>query len=228
MDGLPDALFVIDVGHEKIAIHEAQKLGIPVVAVVDTNCSPEGVGLRDPGQRRRHARDPALCRRHRRRRASKARSAVPAGAGRRGRIRRARRGRQSAPQGAARRRTAPRPQEWPPRPARDPQAGRRAKAADGAPTRLAEAVPRTGPRRWPREAARQSRSLRGTAEQPEVMARRQAGAAPGGAGEGMKRYGHDDYRRSGQDTARAHRRRHDGVQEGAGRNRAATSTPPPR
>jgi small subunit ribosomal protein S2 len=40
---------VIDVGHEHIAIHEAKKLGIPVVAVVDTNCSPEGVDYLIPG-----------------------------------------------------------------------------------------------------------------------------------------------------------------------------------
>jgi small subunit ribosomal protein S2 len=49
MDGIPDVMFVIDVGHEKIAIHEAQKLGIPVVAVVDTNCSPEGISYVIPG-----------------------------------------------------------------------------------------------------------------------------------------------------------------------------------
>jgi len=49
MDGLPDALFVVDVGHEKIAVHEAQKLGIPVVAVVDTNCSPDGISYVIPG-----------------------------------------------------------------------------------------------------------------------------------------------------------------------------------
>jgi small subunit ribosomal protein S2 len=49
METLPDALFVIDVGHEKIAIHEARKLGIPVVAVVDTNCSPEGIEYVVPG-----------------------------------------------------------------------------------------------------------------------------------------------------------------------------------
>jgi small subunit ribosomal protein S2 len=49
MESLPDALFVIDVGHEKIAIHEAKKLGIPVVAVVDTNCSPESVDYIVPG-----------------------------------------------------------------------------------------------------------------------------------------------------------------------------------
>ncbi len=49
MPGLPDALFVIDVGNEKIAISEARKLGIPVVGVVDTNCSPEGVDYVIPG-----------------------------------------------------------------------------------------------------------------------------------------------------------------------------------
>jgi len=49
MESLPDVLFVIDVGHEDIAIHEARKLGIPVVAVVDTNCSPEGIEHIIPG-----------------------------------------------------------------------------------------------------------------------------------------------------------------------------------
>jgi small subunit ribosomal protein S2 len=49
MDGLPDAVFIIDVGHEEIAVREAVKLGIPVVAVVDTNCSPEGVDYPIPG-----------------------------------------------------------------------------------------------------------------------------------------------------------------------------------
>jgi small subunit ribosomal protein S2 len=49
MNGLPDALFVVDVGHEQIAIAEAKKLGIPVVAVVDTNCSPDGVDYLVPG-----------------------------------------------------------------------------------------------------------------------------------------------------------------------------------
>lgn len=49
MSGLPDALFVIDVGYHKIAVTEAQKLGIPVVAVVDTNHSPEGVDHVIPG-----------------------------------------------------------------------------------------------------------------------------------------------------------------------------------
>ena len=49
MGGLPDALFVIDVGYHKIAITEAKKLGIPVVAVVDTNHSPDGVDYVIPG-----------------------------------------------------------------------------------------------------------------------------------------------------------------------------------
>jgi small subunit ribosomal protein S2 len=49
MESLPDALFVVDVGHENIAIHEAKKLGIPVVAIVDTNCSPDGVEYIIPG-----------------------------------------------------------------------------------------------------------------------------------------------------------------------------------
>ena len=49
MGSLPDALFVIDVGYHKIAITEAAKLGIPVVAVVDTNHSPDGVDYVIPG-----------------------------------------------------------------------------------------------------------------------------------------------------------------------------------
>lgn len=49
MGGLPDAIFVIDVGYEKIAIAEANKLGIPVVGIVDTNNKPDGVDLVIPG-----------------------------------------------------------------------------------------------------------------------------------------------------------------------------------
>jgi small subunit ribosomal protein S2 len=49
MNGLPDAVFVIDVGYHKIAITEASKLGIPVIAVVDTNHTPEGVAYVIPG-----------------------------------------------------------------------------------------------------------------------------------------------------------------------------------
>ncbi|WP_375262618.1 30S ribosomal protein S2 [Palleronia sp.] len=49
MGGVPDLLFVIDVNKEDLAIAEAKKLGIPVVAVVDTNCSPDGVDYMIPG-----------------------------------------------------------------------------------------------------------------------------------------------------------------------------------
>jgi small subunit ribosomal protein S2 len=49
MEGLPDALYVIDVGHEKIAVTEANKLGIPVVGVVDTNNDPSQVDYVIPG-----------------------------------------------------------------------------------------------------------------------------------------------------------------------------------
>src|SRR5678816_3798755 len=49
MNGLPDALFVIDIGHEDIAVKEARKLGIPVIAVVDTNYDPSLVDYAIPG-----------------------------------------------------------------------------------------------------------------------------------------------------------------------------------
>jgi len=49
MEGLPDVLFIIDVGHERIAIDEAKTLGIPVVAIVDTNCRPDDVDYVIPG-----------------------------------------------------------------------------------------------------------------------------------------------------------------------------------
>ena len=49
MGGLPDALFVVDVQHERIAVTEANKLGIPVIAVVDTNSDPEGIDHIIPG-----------------------------------------------------------------------------------------------------------------------------------------------------------------------------------
>jgi small subunit ribosomal protein S2 len=49
MQGMPDAVFVIDVGHEKIAVAEARKFGIPVIGVVDTNNSPVGIDYVIPG-----------------------------------------------------------------------------------------------------------------------------------------------------------------------------------
>jgi small subunit ribosomal protein S2 len=49
MTGTPDAIFVVDIGYHKIALTEAKKLGIPVIAVVDTNHSPDGVDYIIPG-----------------------------------------------------------------------------------------------------------------------------------------------------------------------------------
>jgi small subunit ribosomal protein S2 len=49
MNALPDAIFVVDVGYHKIAVSEAKKLGIPIVAVVDTNHSPDGIAHVIPG-----------------------------------------------------------------------------------------------------------------------------------------------------------------------------------
>jgi small subunit ribosomal protein S2 len=49
MAALPDAIFVIDVGYHKIAILEAKKLGIPLIGVVDSNHSPEGIDYIIPG-----------------------------------------------------------------------------------------------------------------------------------------------------------------------------------
>lgn len=49
MTGLPDALFIIDIGHHHIAVSEAKKLRIPIIAVVDTNHSPEGIDYVIPG-----------------------------------------------------------------------------------------------------------------------------------------------------------------------------------
>ena len=49
MKGLPDALFVVDVKYEKIAVLEAKKMGIPVIALIDTNSDPDGIDTIIPG-----------------------------------------------------------------------------------------------------------------------------------------------------------------------------------
>jgi small subunit ribosomal protein S2 len=49
MSRFPDAMFIVDVGHEKIAVAEANKLGIPVIAIVDSNNSPDGIDYVIPG-----------------------------------------------------------------------------------------------------------------------------------------------------------------------------------
>ena len=114
MGGIPDLMFVIDTNKEAIAIQEARKLNIPVVAILDTNCDPDGITYPDPGQRRRRARAAALLRPGRRRGARR----PDRGPGRPGR--RHRRGRGAGRAGAAR---------APPRPAADAssRAGARAR-----------------------------------------------------------------------------------------------------
>ena len=49
----PDAIFIVDLSKEQLAVREAQRLDLPVIALVDTNCDPDEAALRDPGQRRR-------------------------------------------------------------------------------------------------------------------------------------------------------------------------------
>ena len=49
MQGLPDAMFIVDVGHERIAVAEAAKLSIPIIAIVDTNNAPDGIDYVIPG-----------------------------------------------------------------------------------------------------------------------------------------------------------------------------------
>ena len=82
LSALPDALFIIDVGYQKGAVQEANKLGVPVIGVVDTNHNPEGIALRDPGQRRLQPRHPAVRARHGRRGAGRPHP-VAGGSGRR-------------------------------------------------------------------------------------------------------------------------------------------------
>ncbi len=107
MNRLPDALFVIDIGHENIAVQEAKKLGIPVIAVVDTNYDPKLVDYADPGQRRRHPRRAAVrarrCRFGARRQGLRAADGQP-----RRRVRRTRRRGQPGRQGRQEGRPAPR------------------------------------------------------------------------------------------------------------------------
>ena len=61
MQRVPDAMFVVDLKTEVIAVREAQRLRIPIIGLVDTNCDPDGIDYVVPGQRRR---DPRLHARH--------------------------------------------------------------------------------------------------------------------------------------------------------------------
>ena len=77
MGGLPDVMFVIDTNKEELAIKEANVLGIPVVAILDSNIEPAGHRLPGPGQRRRQPRHPPLLRGDRQCGATPARPAAP-------------------------------------------------------------------------------------------------------------------------------------------------------
>jgi small subunit ribosomal protein S2 len=169
MDGLPDALFVIDVGHEKIAIHEAKTLGIPVVAVVDTNCAPDGISYVIPGNDdamraiQLYASGMADA-------VIEGRSTVLEVPGRRRRVRRTRRGRQAA---AAHWRAEA--ASWRPGPQEDcygrsPQAGRRCR-------RCRAARRRTGRSRSGRERRGVHGASRGRAQEGRRRRRRSRGAA---------------------------------------------------
>ena len=68
MGGIPDVMFVIDANKEELAIKEANTLGIPVVAILDSNVSPDGIAFPVPAQRRRQPRHPPVLRRDRDRR----------------------------------------------------------------------------------------------------------------------------------------------------------------
>ena len=101
-----DAVFIIDVGHEEIAVREARKLGIPVVAVVDTNCSPEGIDYPIPGNDDAMRAIQLYAEGHRGRR-HRRQGLDPRGADRRRRVRRARRERQAEGRGEGRARKPP-------------------------------------------------------------------------------------------------------------------------
>ena len=106
MGGVPDLIFVIDTNKEQLAIKEANRLHIPIAAILDTNSDPDGITYPVPGQRRRRPRHRALLRSHRPRRdrrhlaAARARSASTSAPKKRRRLRNCRR------QGAPRRRSS--------------------------------------------------------------------------------------------------------------------------
>ena len=116
MQRVPDAMFVVDLKTEAIAVREAQRLRIPIIGLVDTNCDPDGIDYVVPGQRRRdpllRARSPARSATWspRAARASAPRRSAPA---RRPRSRPAARPR-SAPAARPRSRPAGRPRSAPP------------------------------------------------------------------------------------------------------------------
>ncbi len=208
MSALPDALFVIDVGHEQIAIHEARKLGIPVVAVVDTNCSPDGIDYVIPGN------DDAM-------------RAILLYAG--GIADSVLEGKASLPEvPVGEDEFVELDEEGNPEEAQFGRAAsRRCRRAVSARSRPRRKVPVTV---VPSVAAAAASLDEVEVETDDVDApdtppaetrpasaprRRPAGRRDSGA----RRVSHEHHGRFSQAASRAHRRRHDGVQEGAGRNR---------
>ena len=208
MNRLPDALFVIDIGHENIAVQEAKKLGIPVIAVVDTNYDPNLVDYAIPGNDDairavqlyvRAAADAVL--------EGKAAAPIVGNANdefveldaegnpvakdeRKGAPRRA-----PAPKKGAPRRDGARARQ-----ARRPLSNQRHRTI----TRGRHAAPALIPDESARQ--RQARVWPKTAiVKPAIRT--------------SQRYTHGNHRQPGQGTARALRRRHDGMQEGARRER---------
>ena len=188
MDALPTAVFLIDVGHEEIAVREARKLGIPVVAVVDTNCSPEGIDYPIPGN------DDAM-------RAIQLYAEGIADA--------VIDGKASIPE-------VPRGDDEFVEldESGKPKSRSQAAAAEGAAEEARPCHEGAGERARASERGRAGRGRRGRARGSSRIVFH---PNSGGLGNGHQT-------RLGQGTARAHRRRHDGMQEGARRNATATST----
>ena len=208
MNALPDALFVVDVGHEEIAVHEARKLGIPVVAIVDSNCSPDGIDYVVPGN------DDAM-------KAIQLYAAGIADA--------VIDGKSSVPvvpagedefveldeEGQPRRKSAARA----PRRAANVRRKAPARARQSAETSSAATMPPVGAPEVVVDVADDEVAVDEVVADaaPAEGRRRAAGPRPASP----RRAGNDDehQRGNGQDAARAHRRRNDGVQEGARRDR---------
>src|SRR5690606_11971887 len=171
-----DALFVIDIGHEDIAVKEARKLGIPVIAVVDTNYDPALVDYAIPGN------DDAI-------RAVQlyARAAADA----------VLEGKAAAPQAAS---------------------VREDEFAEAEGEKPARRSARKAPAKKAAAKAEEAPAAEAPAADAEAPAATEAPAAD--AAEYQEPYPHGrNHRIPGQGAARAHRRRHDGVQEGAHRER---------
>ena len=185
----PDAMFVIDLKTEEIAVREAQRLRIPIIGLVDTNCDPDGIDYVIPGnddairscaiiahgdRRRRRARAALRFRAEEERRPPRGRGAGPRARPRSARAARPRRPRRAASAAKAEAEAAPPPR--PPRPSASPPSGRRDARRRGR---------RDRPRPPTAETARRRRRHGGQARRrpptPRTRARRPRRRAPGAA-----------------------------------------------